>query len=92
LATTTNLIKETDMANTTKRRKRTKKSFLKAWKRLPAEEQRQIKTDFCARFDKAISSFNYKKNGESIIYEDEERFLVKRFNDLGLDAWTGTKI
>ena len=70
-----------------------KKSFIKAWLEIPYDEiRRQIRDELMDTLGWAISTFNYKKNGNTPLRENEIPVIQEIFNRFGLNPWTGERI
>lgn len=82
--------------NTAIRVKRTpvvhRNGFRKAFESLPHNEMRSVRDEMREQLGWSISNFQYKKRGESPIWENEAILIENIFQGFGIDAWTGEKI
>jgi hypothetical protein len=66
--------------------------FQKAFESLPYKDMRPVKKTLMDELGWAISTFQYKKRGDTPIRENEIPVIESIFQGVGLDAWTGRKI
>jgi hypothetical protein len=68
------------------------KPFQKAFEKLPGNEKRPVKLTLMQELGWAVSTFDYKKRGDTPIRENEIPVIEAIFQGFGINAWTGERI
>lgn len=65
------------------------RTFNESYYSLPANAIKSVKHRMMTEMNWSISTFHYKRRGESPIKPDEVGKIEKLFAEYGIDAWTG---
>jgi len=68
------------------------KPFQKAFEKLPYNQMRSVKMTLMQELCWSISTFQYKKRGDTPIRENEITVIENIFEGYGIQAWTGERI
>lgn len=68
------------------------RTFSEGYYALPIGKVKDVKYRLMSELGWSISTFHYKRRGETPIKEAEQLFIEELFAEYGIDAWTGKNL